>query len=313
MDITTKTEIQYPEKIILVITTHGILKARESELGNKPDTFTMPEDIKLFKINVSTLGECNFMTEDSVKAYTNIVKRYTPYLIRKPRTSLTDSQIKKKITGITHIIKTKETKEELDNLKENMKELFNKIQRSKKPSDEDLERLQNIATYISNYDKSYEITVANPGDVIMNKIFTRSNIQATKTDWIINAINMKGQPDLLKLYFTQTRRGESSITLQQLVNYLKMKGVKEIFLFDFSCSILQDINLGIELSPRSVRRTRRSSRLSIKGGQTKHYKHKHKLKRYKTKSKDSNRTKRNKYKHISRSTKKNLFGGLYGP
>jgi hypothetical protein len=256
----------------------------------------MPEGIKLFKINVSTIGECNFMTDDSVKEYTKIVKSYQPYLLRKSRTRLSDSQIKQKLTKVTRVIKTKETKEELNELKKEMKKLFNKIQKTDKPLDEDVERLRDLSTYISNYDKSYTINIFNPGNTVMNKIYSRSNIESTKTDWVINALNMKGKPDLLKVLSTQTRRGESKITLQDLIQFLKSRGVKEIFLFDFSCSVLRDSYLGVDLSPRSIRRTRRSTI----GGTT--YKLKSISKKFKKKY---SRTRKNKSKVLS--------GGLYGP
>lgn len=55
----------FPKKIILMITTHGEIPAPDSI----PNTFEIPEGIKLVKLNVASLGECNLLNEETSKAH----------------------------------------------------------------------------------------------------------------------------------------------------------------------------------------------------------------------------------------------------
>ena len=285
-------EINFPKKILLSITTHGVLKTWKSERGYVADTFKIPEGITLFKINVSSLGECNFMTAESVRDFTKIVKRYEPYIIRS-RLNKSDKKLtKKKLKYISSTIKTKEQEEEIKDLQDEVTDFFKQIRKGEKLNDTDLERFKLLSSYVDAYDRSYKVSIFTSGEETTNKTYSRTNIEATKTDWVIKALNMKGQPDLLAYLFTQTRGGRSEITLQDLVDFLKSKGVEEIFLVDFSCSVFQDIDTYEDLSPRAVRTTRRYIKSMKSHGGKKYLKRKTRV--FKNKSKIYSKTRKNK-------------------
>jgi hypothetical protein len=274
--------IHFPKKVLLSITTHGVLKTWKSERGDIADTFRIPEDITLFKINVSSLGECNFMRPEVVKEFTSVVKRYEPYILRH-KTKKSDKTLSKhKLESLSRTIRSKELKEEIKDAQNEVKNFFKQIKKGEKISDAELERFNLLSTYVDAYDRSYRVSVFSPGEITTNKTYSRTNVEATKTDWVIKALNMKGQPDILQYLFVQTRGGKSQITLQDLVDFLKSKGVEEIFLVDFSCSVFQDIDSYEDLSPRAVRRTRRDI-ISLKSHGGKKTKYNKKSRKNKTK------------------------------
>lgn len=255
----------FPKKILLSVTTHGLLKSKKSEkMGRTVNTFVIPEGIKLIKMNIATMGECNFMAPQTVVEYTKLIKRYEPYILRKGKD---DKTIERKIESIAKLIQTKEQKEELSSIKSEMIDLLKKKKQGQHMTEDEKYKVEDMERFLSAYDKSYNVSIFNPGESTINKSYKRSNIEANKFDWIIKVINLKGQPDLLPYMIRQTRRGESQITLEQLVNFLKEKGVEEIFLIDFSCALFEDIDEGDYVGARESRRSRRSLKSqSIYGG-----------------------------------------------
>jgi hypothetical protein len=301
----------FPKKILLSITTHGIVKSSMSKQSERePTTFIIPEGIKLVKMNIATLGECNFMAPQTVVEYTKLIKRYEPYILRKGKD---DRTIQHKIESIAKLIKTKEQKEELNSIKSEMIELLKKKKQDESMTEDEKYKVEDMQRFLSAYDKSYNVSIFNSGERTINKIYKRSNIEANKFDWIIKVINMPNQPDLLSYMIRQTRRGESEITLQEIVNFLKERGVEEIFLIDFSCALIEDIQKQDYISEREARSSRRSlKQRSIYGGfqsnknkkiyNTNTYKVSNKSKsKTKTKSKHNNK---NKNANKSRKSKK---------
>lgn len=275
----------FPEKIILVSTTHGIIKGRHTDLGFEPDLFKLPEGIRLFKLNVSSLGECNYMTDDTVKQYTKKVKSYAPYILRTKSSDL--NLQKKKLLEIASVIKTEESKEELKERRNELNNILKKVKKGEKLSQSEEESSADLLSYLMAYDRSYNLNIFNPGDEIINKNYSRENIETTKYDWVMKIINMKGQPDLMQLYNTQTRRGTSRINLDEIINFLKENGVRQIYMFDFSCAVFLDEEVSDYLKSRSKRSARLSiSKRGIHGGRKKTIKRKTK----------HNRTKKNQKK-----------------
>jgi hypothetical protein len=255
----------FPKKILLSVTTHGILKSWKSKaFGRELDTFIIPDGIKLIKMNIATLGECNFMAPETVTEFTKLIKRYEPYIIKKGKE---DRIIKQKLESISKLIKTKEEEEKLPSIEVQMLDIIKKKKEGKKLNEDEKEMMNEINRYLTAYNKSYNISIFNPGEITVNKTFKRSNIEANKSDWIIKIINMPNQPDLLPYMVRQTRKGESEIKLEEIVNFLKERGVEEIFLIDFSCALFEDIDEGSYVSSRESRRSRRSiKQRSIYGG-----------------------------------------------
>lgn len=111
-------------------------------------------------------------------------------------------------------------------------------------SDDNEEYVENAIDaerYINAYDKFFKISTYLPGETVIDKLFSRTNKQVinkpSKKRWvaIINNVG-PNSIDLFTLMRPQTREGSIDIYLSEIVDYLKNQGVKEIIMFDNSCS-----------------------------------------------------------------------------
>jgi uncharacterized protein YxeA len=83
------------------------------------------------------------------------------------------------------------------------------------------------------------------------------DMETFKNDFQIQALNLEGHPDLLDYMIRKTRSMRFiEITLKDIVNECVKKGVKELIIFDYSCSNILDNDTGKQKSriTRSVRR-----------------------------------------------------------
>ena len=90
---------------------------------------------------------------------------------------------------------------------------------------------------------------------------------------------------------TQTRNGETFVYLSDIIKFLKDNGVKEVIIFDNSCSVFLDED-GTAYIDRTIRRRRRNviTNSIVKfGGKTKK---RRRQKRIKTKNKKRKTSKR---------------------
>jgi signal peptidase I len=111
--------------------------------------------------------------------------------------------------------------------------------------------------YFHTYDRFFKISTYLPGDTVIDKLYTRTNKEAVNTpsgrEWVTLLVNVEpGSLDLLTLMRPQTRAGTINIYLSEIINFLKDKGVKEVILFDNSCSVFLDED-GTEYLDRSIR------------------------------------------------------------
>ena len=171
----------------------------------------------------------------------------------------------------------------------NIRSRVAEIKREIKKTDEDDENMDSLKDalltrqgYIRHFEDGFTVQTFREGDLILNKKYERDNNTTTKTDWVINVMNIRGHPDLFSFLHRQTRSGTVYITLEEMVNFLKSKGVKEIILFDFSCSnmVLPDKT---DIDLHTVRRERLHIKESKLGGKkTRKSKNPKKQKRAKT-------------------------------
>ena len=121
--------------------------------------------------------------------------------------------------------------------------------------------------FIHHTDKGYSNREYLAGQEMIQKRYSRSVGEGTNdaNDFKITALNVVGQPDMLSLVIsgrsgsTTTRaseieEGQYMVRLSTFVEFLQEKGVKNIVLFDFSCSDFPD------LKPREGRYWRKIAR-----------------------------------------------------
>ena len=142
--------------------------------------------------------------------------------------------------------------------------------------EEKTEYLDEAKKYVDTYDSFFKISTYLPGDTVIDKRYSRTNSEAVNKpsgrEWVSLLVNVEpGSLDLLSLMRTQTRNGETFVYLSDIINFLKDNGVKEVIIFDNSCSIFLDED-GTAYIDSSIRRRRRSviTSSSVKfGGKTK--------------------------------------------
>jgi len=117
--------------------------------------------------------------------------------------------------------------------------------------------IEQVGKYINTYDSFFKLSTYLPGERVIDKLYTRTNTEAANTPsgrkWVTLLVNVDpGSLDLLTLMRPQTRGGTLDIYLSQIIDFLKDKGVKEVILFDNSCSVFLDED-GTEYLDRSIR------------------------------------------------------------
>jgi hypothetical protein len=236
------SQTAFPEKIILSITSHGWIECKD----DKPELFTVPNDITIQSINMASLGVVNFLDKNPImKALREMRKR--------KKSLLNSNDLSKKENSLEFLKESiKRTDyEEKKILEEELKDMMT----TNIDDDESIQRKQFIIDYLHNIDKGHRKYIFKPGNIAINKRFERENCEATKYEWVITVLNLPGEPDLLQMMTRQTRYGSCQTSLKEIVNYLKSHGVKEIVIFDFSCSVF--INNNYYLDQRNVRKIRR--------------------------------------------------------
>ena len=265
--------------VVLFVTTHGQIIKQPGEL----ETFTIPTGITLKRVLVGTPGECNIVFQEHVNGYARLINTF----ISELKSDNPDTQ-NQTIVTVLNSIKRYDTRLIADK-EETISHLL-KEQKKGTISEEDTVILRDTQTYIHQFDKGFQFNIFNSGEKVLDKKYSRENPTATRNDWVIKVMGVAGDLDLLEYLRTQTRRGESLITLGNIVNYLKEKNAETIILFDLSCSNIVS-STGEELDPREMRILRRSmyddNKLKL-GGKTR------KQKRYKKNKKNKKNKKRSR-------------------
>ena len=216
----------WPDKMILFISTHGTIICENDVLKK----FILPPGIELKRMQVSTPGNVNFASDSIMTGYVSMINAHRDELL-----SNNDGTQDAAITKMMKYIRRNDLIQS-DNLKRALEY---------SPEDEeDEDRHVNIVDYLQGLNRSHRIqtyksTQQNPV-VVINKTYSRENQQKTKNDWTIKAMNIPGQPDLLAYMKKQTRHGDSTVSLKEIVDECLNHGVKQLMLFDFSCGSIAD-------------------------------------------------------------------------
>ncbi len=243
--------MSYPKKVIVVITCHGTILVDKQT--NEPKLFKLPKNLKVIKMSAVTPGVCNLTISEDVDEF-----------IQK----IIDKNNK---TEMQEGLKSPKTyTQTLANLYKSIeKETVEDIFKTKTPDSHTKIR----ETYKHHRNKSYEIiTYDKTHPYMINKEYTRNNkIELNESPWDfgIYCLNVEGKPDLITVLKGRSYTDKNvSVNLEQVVNYLKNNGVKEIILLDLSCSNFEYIKDSSKVSNSQTTssfndRTERSIRLTM--------------------------------------------------
>ena len=241
----TLVVMEFPETLVLSITLHGLMSV---ENGDVP-TFIVPEGMRIIKVSAVTPGVCNVTTGEEMKIANDSIHE----VFGSPE--LTYEEIGPKLTSLVQSLKKIES--------DTIPTIRSQLKKEEDPN------MRNMLRYT---DKGFRVVHYESGKPIINKEFGRSDGEGMQSveDYKIIAINAVGQPDLHSIIVsersgaTMTRgstksEGEFLLRLSTIVTFLRGKGVKNILLFDFSCSEMS------ESSERDVRNIRRNLK-GLNGG-----------------------------------------------
>lgn len=305
---------KYPETIVLFITTHGgIIKRKDNSLM----TLNIPEGMRVIRTLSSIPGECNITNEVSVEIQSK--------LINKNMNSLTSNQFNRQLNAAKKVLegirKEDLSPETLNQIEEDSKFFSRKRQRleqiKKYPyinavdndvSDDDIDyydKTRIYSGYIYGIDRAHKLNVFESGEKMLDKQYSRENVEATSTNWIIKIMNIPGQPDILRFLKRQLKprteqqvemsyfQSQTKIYLSEIINFLRDKGVKTVIIFDVSCSnIFIENTDNEEVSEAESRMLRRRIIEEKLGGKSRKIRNRNGSKRRYLKNKSVKRNKR---------------------
>jgi hypothetical protein len=240
-----RRDMVYPETVVVHISSHGEIPVDQEV----PATFLMPPDMMLLKLTASPQG-VSYITSNSIQDHlTEILENSdVPRLMELIREQPDDKSANK--------VATTELKD------------FIRLGRyyDRKVLDSKSSKITKTLRHTLN--KSYAIGLYRDSRLVLNKTFSEDvRAKNNKWYWKANLVNVPGQPDLLSILpkmgggydpmynLSKTPQSSREITLQQIIEYLNQKHVKNVFIFDSTCSSFSE-----QYSPRTKRRVRRTMR-----------------------------------------------------
>jgi hypothetical protein len=227
---------KYPETVVLSITVHGLMSVENGAVAE----FTVPDGMRIIKISAVAPGVCNVTTESEIEKANASIRK----VFGSP--DLTYKDVVSKLAPLVQSLKTLES------------DTTHTI-RSQLKGEKDTD----MSNFLLHIDKGFSIVNYESGKPMINKEFGRSGGEGLKSvdDYKITALNAVGEPDIHSLIVserpgaTMTRastkgEGEFLLRLSTIVTFLQKNGVKNILLFDFSCSEMTE---GTERDIRNAR------------------------------------------------------------
>jgi hypothetical protein len=264
--------MNYPKTVVIAITCHGTIVINNKT--NEPETFNIPNKMKIIKLSAVTPGVCNFTVDEDMD-------KFIKTILDKEHKKEMEKGIKKPTT----YVKT------LANLYQNIEE--ETLKETVKASTDSNENIRK--EYIHNLDKRYKIVNYNKKHPkIINKLYTRNNKteqNISEWDFGIFALNVLGKPDLITLLKGRSYTDANvSVNLEEIIYFLKGKGVEQIILLDMSCSNFEyEDNTSLdERTTRTIRNT--LTKQNLNGG----YRKKRTMRKMKNKNKSKKIRKYNK-------------------
>jgi hypothetical protein len=226
----------FPETVVLSITLHGLMLVENGAVAE----FTVPDGMRIIKISAVAPGVCNVTTEKEIKIANDSIRE----VFDSPQ--LTYEEKESKLASLVQSLKTLESD-------------TTATIRSQLKREEDVD-MRNMLRYM---DKGFSIVHYESGKTMINKEFGRSGGEGLESvdDYKITALNVEGQPDLHSIIVSErsgatmtrgTTKSEEQylLRLSTIVTFLQKNGVKNILLFDFSCSEMTE---GSERDKRLLR------------------------------------------------------------
>jgi hypothetical protein len=284
---------------ILLITTHGNLD------GTDPETIHT-ENINVYKINATTPGVCNFVSDDELLDMGNSISKY----INEKKTIWNEKNVLTSAQNLDLAFKTPRIgQQQITYLAQSLRTYLPRIdgvyketvkttastKKRKLESDffDDDDTDPDIGLFRENIGKGYKMYNWKQGDSYLNKTYTiipEERIDTTSNPYnnTVLIIGEPGMPDLDIVNMSHNLRSgaskeDSDFTLSEILTELVEKGYTDTIIIDLSCSAGWDERDGRGLRRGTVERyggKRRTKRVKAVKKTKKNKKSKRKTKRH---------------------------------
>jgi hypothetical protein len=239
--------MEFSKSVYIVITTHGYIPIDPFQLDTEFKTFEVPDDINILSVIAAPPGVVNTTCYRSIDKFTNIIAAGFEQMDDNQKEHIEELDIlAQAVDSIRQEIKKEDAKLFRDYSKHYQIEV-----------DKDIMDMQHAA------DSRYGMSLYTPGSDMLNKRF-EFNIEDSKGYWLNNKIQLFNLPnqdedfDILEAIIEQNpsiNRDKFQLSLSSIIKLLQNKGIVNIAIFDFSCSVLED-DLKL-INDREVRKLRR--------------------------------------------------------
>jgi len=219
-----KKGLQLPKKIVLVITTHGHLRYPFREFKNPLNSIT--------NVKIAPVGECNFMDKKDAENLLSNIHTYIPNLLNSNEPEENKIWIDSIVNQFLDIQQVKMN----SMLKEiNDTDIFGFYRKFKNPRD--------IRTIINN-------------ENIINKFYLNDTPGQFPYGVFALFVDEQGNTKQIDIFdFVTKFISDTQISLQQIIEYLKKKGVDDVIIFDFTCDVyFRNDKRASNRETRSIRR-----------------------------------------------------------
>jgi hypothetical protein len=259
--------MSFPKTVILGITCHGNIIVNKE--NNEPMLYKIPDDMKIVKLSAVTIGVCNLTISEDIDKFIKTIL-YDLQKNKKKINKILKTNPESYVKSVADLYQTIETETVQNTMMDTSQDSNTQLRND----------------YIHHRNKSYKIvTYDKSHPYIINKEYIRNDAteqNSSEWDYGIYCLNVEGKPDLItKIKGRSYMEKNTSIFLEDIVDYLRKNGVKEIILLDMTCSSYEYENSTTSVDDRTSRKIRLNMIKKTLNGGKKPLKNKTNKKRFK--------------------------------
>ena len=204
----------YPETAIISITTHGLIKTSDASDGTLiAAEFTVPSGMTVLKYAEVSAGICNFEDSAKITYCVETIKKFIKFI------EMTDD-----INSKQYIVK-----KVASFFKERNKRWAKVLQSLKKTSEQE--------NFVYHHDRGNTTRMFRSGVKMVDKIYSIDELpDEAGHDNKILLLNAAGEPDLFARIIIDHTPSKDYVSMEEVIAHLHAHGVKNVVLFDLSCS-----------------------------------------------------------------------------
>ena len=203
----------YPETAIVAVTTHGVIKTSDAAEGTlSASEFAVPAGMTVLKYSEASAGTCNFADDETVSRCVGMISKFSEHIEvagaadRKQIVQAIASQFKRRTKMFAGLLQS----------------LSKKNSKQKK--------------LLHYHNRGNTTRMFASGSKMVDKIYAVEELPSDSGyDNKILLLNADGQPDLFASILEPTPT-KGYVTTSELIAHLHAQGVKDVVLFDLSCS-----------------------------------------------------------------------------